>query len=475
MRYIKILRTIITMNKDQLQQYIQQFWEQHAIPGLMDFIRIPNQSPEFDPDWEHNGHMDNAARCVINWCHTHAPTGMEITHLQEPGRTPLILINIPGQLPQQVLFYGHIDKQPPGEGWAPDLGPYDPVIKDQKLYGRGTVDDGYAVFTAITAIRALQAQELAHPSIQILLEASEESGSIDLPYYLDKYADQFTAPDTLICLDSGCGDYDRLWITTSLRGMIAGNLRVTVLEEGMHSGLAGGMVPSAGDILMKKLQAVCSPSSNQINLPALQATIPPLREQQLAETADILGASVYTDIPLAAGVSPLSTNSYTLLAQQTWGNAAELIGIDGIPSIANAGNVHRAEVTAKVSIRLPPTCAAADAAIALQQIWETDPPYGAQVAFTPTSCNDGWHGTPETVAQQQAFSAASRSFFGHDCAYMGEGGSIPIINLLASKFPKAHYIVTGILGPHGNAHGPNEFVSIKALVPFTACIACLIR
>ena len=462
------------MDKQRLQNFINTFWQEKALPGLTEFIKIPNQSPEFDPEWESNGHMDNAVKTVVNWCNSNAPSGMKIEILKERGKTPFILINIPGKVDKNILFYGHIDKQPPGDGWDKEFGPYKPVIKDNKIYGRGTVDDGYAVFTAITSILSLQEQNINHPNIQIMLEACEESGSIDLPYYLDNYKHKITAPDLLICLDSGCGDYKRLWLTTSLRGMLSGNLKIQVLSEGVHSGIAGGIIPSASQILIWQLSKIINPKTNTIDLPELNTVIPKLRQQQLDDAAKIIGDNLYLDLPFIEGVSPLNSNTKYLFAQQTWGNAVEIIGIDGIPNIANAGNVHRAEVTAKISIRLPPTCSSKLAATVIKTALEKNPPYNAKASFTVTSCNDGWHGTEETKTQQQLFKRCSKDFFGNDCAYMGEGGSIPIINLLSEKFPKAKCIVTGVLGPHGNAHGPNEFLSIDAVQKFSACIACIV-
>jgi acetylornithine deacetylase/succinyl-diaminopimelate desuccinylase-like protein len=461
------------MDKQLLQTFINDFWNKKALPGLCEFIKIPNQSPEFDNNWEKNGYMDDAANTVIEWCKENSPKEMKIENLQTPGRTPFIVITIPGNINKNILFYGHIDKQPPGKGWDDDLGPYKPTIKNNRIYGRGTVDDGYAVFTAITAVLALQRQNIDHPNIQIMLEASEESGSIDLPFYLENFSEKIHNPDRLICLDSGCGDYKRLWLTTSLRGMLSGKLTVKVLTEGVHSGLAGGIIPSTSSILIQQLQKITNHDFS-VKLPELQAIIPSLRQKQIKDIAKILGISVYKDMPFSKGVEPLSKDIEILLQKQAWGNACEIIGIDGIPSIAAAGNVHIAEVSTKISIRLPPTCSAVLAANAVKTNIEKASPYNTKTSFTITSANDGWHGSEESKEDQELFSRCSKDFFGNDCAYMGEGGSIPIINLLSQKFPKAKCIVTGVLGPHGNAHGPNEFLSITAVKKFSACISSIL-
>ena len=462
------------MNNKKLVQFINDFWDKEAIPALQDFIKIPNKSPEFDSNWETNGYMDQAERCISAWCKINSPKGMQIKTLKTPGRTPIILIDIPGEINKNILFYGHLDKQPEMSGWDDDLGPYTPVIKDGKLYGRGSGDDGYAVFSAISSILAIQKQNLKHPNIQIMIEASEESGSIDLPFYINKYEKDIIKPDMFICLDSGCGDYDRMWLTTSLRGMATGILEVEVLTEGVHSGMAGGIAPSALEIMQHQLQKISTPLQARINLPELKVNIPKARLQQIKEAAAILGENVAKDFPFAATTQALSDNNTDLITQQTWLNSYAIIGLDGIPSTDDAGNVHIPKLTAKISLRLAPTCDTNKAIESIKQKLELNPPYCAAIKFSPITINNGWHANIASDELSAIFDTASLNYFGEKCAYMGEGGSIPFINMLQEKFPSSEFVITGVLGPQSNAHGPNEFLHLAAVKKISCCIADIV-
>ncbi|MEE3003218.1 MAG: M20/M25/M40 family metallo-hydrolase [Pseudomonadota bacterium] len=469
-----LINVICAMDQNKVKSFINNFWEEKAIPGLEAFIKIPNKSPEFDDDWERNGHMDNAVQSIIDWCNNNKIKNMSYKIIKDKGRTPLILINIPGDIKKNILIYGHIDKQPEMTGWDDDLGPYQPKIKNGNLYGRGAVDDGYAIFSAFSSIKAIEKQNLSYPNIQIMLEASEESGSIDLPFYMEKYAPEIKLPDLVICLDSGCADYERLWLTSSLRGMLAGNITIKVLQEGVHSGMAGGIVPSASNILMRQLLKI-SDTDNILTLPEFKANIPKERIAQINETAKILGDKVFKDFPFSQKTKPLTEDNKQLIINQTWLNSYEIIGIDGIPNTVDAGNVHIPKITAKISFRLPPTCNANNAAEAIKNELEKNTPQNSLVEFTPITSNNGWHSQIEDESITKLYNKASLNYFGKECAFMGEGGSIPIINMLSEKFPQAKLLVTGVLGPDGNAHGPNEFLRIDKVVKFSCCLAEIIH
>ena len=137
-----------------------------------------------------------------------------------------------------------MDKQPEFTGWADGLSPWEPVLRDGKLYGRGGADDGYAVFSSLTALRLLQEQKIPHARCVVLIEACEESGSYDLPHYVERLADRIGSPTLVVCLDAECGNYDQLWCTTSLRGNLVGDLVIEGLTEGIHSGAGTGIAPS---------------------------------------------------------------------------------------------------------------------------------------------------------------------------------------------------------------------------------------
>ena len=462
------------MDINKIISFNEFFWQKSILPALIKYLKIPNSSPAFDPLWEQNGYIEDAVNVVVKWCKKNAAIGMKTEILRAKGRTPCILIDIPGKLAKQVLYYGHLDKQPAATGWLPGLGAYKPVLQNNKLYGRGAADDGYAVFTAIASVIALQQQRLPHPNIQILIECSEESGSIDLPYYIDKYISKIINPDLVICLDSGCGNYEQLWLTTSLRGMITGVLEVAVLTEGMHSGMAAGIVPSAMQIMQQQLANVTIPGSTTLAIPALNAVIPKIRQQQIITTANILKDSVYSDFSFVKDVQPLHSSHAELLSKQTWQNAYEIIGIDGLPGIEEAGNVHPAAIAAKISIRTPPTCNTTKALPELIKSLTTKPPFNSKVSFTPLENSDGWHANYATDKLTAIINESSNKFFQQDCAYMGEGGSIPLINFLQNKFPETDFLITGILGPHANAHGPNEFLHLGAVKKLSSCLSYIL-
>src|SRR5215468_8760910 len=171
-------------------KFIDRCWGDEIVPTLIEYIRIPNKSPSFDPDWAAHGYMDEAVRMFEHWAQARLANlpeaAVEVVRL--PERTPVILIELPGQTTDTVLLYGRLDKQPEMTGWAEGYGPWIPRLEGEKLYGRGGADDGYAMFGALAALLALKEQALAHARCIILIEACEESGSYDLPDYVDHLA-----------------------------------------------------------------------------------------------------------------------------------------------------------------------------------------------------------------------------------------------------------------------------------------------
>jgi acetylornithine deacetylase/succinyl-diaminopimelate desuccinylase-like protein len=446
----------------RLKAFIDRLWDDEVTPTLVDYIRIPNKSPAFDPDWAAHGHMDKAVAMFEAWARRKIEplkgSTLEVVRLE--GRTPVILIDIPGQGDETVLLYGHLDKQPEMTGWSEGLGPWTPVIRGDRLYGRGGADDGYAMFGAISAILALKDAGLAHARCVILIEACEESGSPDLPFYVDHLGARLGHPSLVVCLDSGCGDYERMWLTTSLRGLMSGALNVRVLGEGVHSGDASGIVPSSFRILRRLLSRLEDQDTGEVLVPELRADIPAKRIEQAGAAAKVVGQDVFAKFPFMTGMSPMSQDLSELVLNRTWRSTVSIIGVDGVPAMGSAGNVLRPFTAAKVSIRLPPTADAKTAAAAVKRLLEADPPYGAEVEFDVDSAETGWN-APELAPWLEASVArASRDAFGPEPAYMGEGGSIPFMGMLGQKFPAAQFVITGVLGPHSNAHGPNEFLHI---------------
>jgi acetylornithine deacetylase/succinyl-diaminopimelate desuccinylase-like protein len=462
------------MDHAKIRDFVAELWRDAAVPELVEYIRIPNKSPLFDPDWRQHGYMDEATARFERWSRAHAVAGMTVEIVELPDRTPLLYMEVPGQAPATVLLYGHLDKQPEMHGWRSDLGPWQPVLEDDRLYGRGAADDGYAMFAALIALRALAEQRIPRARCVILIEACEESGSFDLPHYIDALANRIGTPDLVICLDSGCGNYDQLWCTTSLRGLVGGVLRVEVLEEGVHSGDASGIVPSSFRVLRLLLDRLEDAADGNIRVEDLHVDIPPLRRAQAEQAAAVLGDQVYRKFPLCHGTSPISDDPARLILNRTWRPALEIIGASDLPGLADAGNVLRPGTALKISLRLPPTCDAQAASGLVRQLLEADPPYGARVTFTPDWSACGWHAPDMPDWLTHAIDAASQRYFGRPAVYMGEGGSIPFMAMLGERYPGAQFLVTGVLGPHANAHGPNEFLHLPTAQKLTCCIADVI-
>jgi acetylornithine deacetylase/succinyl-diaminopimelate desuccinylase-like protein len=370
-----------------------------------------------------------------------------------------------------VLLYGHLDKQPEMTGWRDGLGPWNPVLEDGRLYGRGGADDGYAVFASLAAIAALQARGIGHARCVGLIETCEESGSYDLPAYLDALAPRIGRVDFVVGLDSGCGDYERLWATTSLRGLAAGTLKVEVLTEGVHSGDASGIVPSSFRIARLLLDRLEDASTGRILPPEFHAPIPDERRQQAAKAAGILGDLVVRKYPFAGGTQPMVADHAEALLNRTWRPVLSVTGADGLPPIASAGNVLRPQTSLKLSLRLPPTLDGGKAIADLARLFTADPPAGANVAFTADQGATGWNAPPTAPWLARALEEASQAHYGKPVAAMGEGGTIPFMAMLGRHFPGAQFLITGVLGPHSNAHGPNEFLHIPYATKLTACVA----
>jgi acetylornithine deacetylase/succinyl-diaminopimelate desuccinylase-like protein len=450
------------MDTARLNRYISGLWDDEIVPQLVEYIRIPNKSPMFDPKWVEHGYMDAAVKLMETWARSKlsALPGATLEVVRLEGRTPLIYIEVPGTGDDTVVLYGHLDKQPEMTGWAEGLGPWTPVLKGDKLYGRGGADDGYAIFGSLAALLALQEQGVPHARCVVMIEACEESGSYDLPYYVDHLADRIGNPSLVVCLDSGCGNYDQLWLTTSLRGMTGGELTVQVLEEGVHSGDASGVVPSSFRILRELLSRLEDPETGTVKPKELYVDIPPQRIEQAKKSAQVLGTAVYDKFPFVAGMHPVTEDLTELVLNRTWRPQLAVTGVDGMPPLESAGNVLRPKTSVKLSLRVPPTLSGAKAGQLVKQLLEKDPPYGAKVSFKLEKDGSGWNAPQLSAWLEDAVAKASETYFGAPAAYMGEGGSIPFMGMLGEKFPKAQFLITGVLGPHSNAHGPNEFLHI---------------
>ena len=454
------------MDTAAITRTVDGLWEDEIVGQLTEYIRIPNKSPLFDPQWAEHGYMDQAVALLEAWARAKLPAlpGATLEVVRLPGRTPLICIDVPaangGRSDDCVILYGHLDKQPEMSGWADGLGPWTPVRKGDKLFGRGGADDGYAMFGSLAALLALQEQKLPRARCVVLIEACEESGSYDLPYYVDHLAARLGKPSLVICLDSGCGNYEQLWLTASLRGLAGGNLRVQVLTEGVHSGDASGVVASSFRVLRQLLSRLEDEASGRVKPEAFYVEIPKQRVEQARRVAETLGAAIHDKFPFVDGMRPVADDLAELVLNRTWRPQLAITGADGLPPLANAGNVLRPQTAVKLSLRLPPTLDGAKAAAALKKLLESDPPYGAKVTLETEKAATGWNAPALSPWLEKAVADASQAYFGRAAAYMGEGGTIPFMGMLGEKFPAAQFLITGVLGPHSNAHGPNEFLHL---------------
>lgn len=466
------------MDQQSLQAFVDEKWNDEIVPKLVEYIRIPCKSPHFDPEWAEHGFMDDAVKLIFGWCQAQPIPGMKAEVVRLPGRTPVIFMEIPAtgdaRPDDTILLYGHLDKQPEMSGWADDLGPWKPVIRDEKLYGRGGADDGYAAFGSLAAIMAVQREQRPHARCVVIIEGCEESGSYDLPHYIEHLKPRIGTPSLVICLDSGAGNYEQLWLTVSLRGLAAGTLRADVLREGVHSGYASGIVPSSFRILRHLLSRLEDEATGRILPDYLHAKIPAQRIEQTRRMAQALGNGADLSYPFVEGARAMGEDKVELLLNRTWRPALSVTGVDGMPALGSAGNVLRPFTALKLSMRLPPTVSGDAATQNMKDTLEADPPYGARVTFTPDQAASGWNAPEVAPWLHASLERASQAAYGKSVLYMGEGGTIPFMAMLGEAFPAAQYMITGVLGPGSNAHGPNEFLHLPFARRLTSCVARVI-
>ena len=466
----------MSMDASTARAQVEEAFETSIVPTLVDYIRIPNKSPMFDPDWKANGHMDRAVELLAGWARGQLPEGATLEVLRLGDRTPVIFMDVPGTAREgdTVLLYGHLDKQPEMTGWDEGLGPWTPVMRGERLYGRGGADDGYSIFSSLLAVNVLKAQGVPHARCAILIEACEESGSDDLPAYIEHLAERIGTPSLVVCLDSGCGNYDQLWCTTSLRGLVLGTLEVSLLREGIHSGDGSGVVASSFRVARALLDRLEDAATGDLRPTELYAKIPRGRVLQAAKVAEVLGDEVWDKFPVQPGVKPVQEDIAELILNRTWRPALSITGAEGLPPIGSAGNVLRPRTALKLSLRLPPSLDGERALALVKELLEKDPPYGAKVEFKPGGANIGWDAPELAPWLGTALEEASEKHFGKPTVYMGEGGSIPFMAMLGARYPEAQFFITGVLGPGSNAHGPNEFLDLPMAKKLTLCVADVI-
>ncbi len=467
-----------------LGEFAARTWDDEIVPALTDYIAIPAKSPMFDADWQKHGHIERVVRDAARWVESKQVAGLKLEIVRLEGRTPVIFFEVPATKAgstDTICLYGHLDKQPEFNGWRSDLGPWTPKYENGLLYGRGGADDGYAVYASLTAIMALDRQGIPRPRCVGLIESCEESGSYDLPAYVDLLKPRLGDVGLVVCLDSGAGNYDQLWLTTSLRGNVTGTLKVEILTEGVHSGDSSGVVPSSFRILRQVLDRLEDSKTGRLLPEQFHCAIPAERVEQARAAAQVLGDMVWKRFPWACGADggptlPVTTDPTQAVLNRTWRPTLSVTGVDGLPDLKNAGNVLRPYTAFKLSLRLPPLVDGNEAALALKALLEDNAPYNAKVTFAPDGRvgahgATGWNAPSIVPWLSDALNAASLAHFGAPCGHLGEGGTIPLMSLLQQSFPAAQMMVCGVLGPKSNAHGPNEFLHVPYGKKLTAAVA----
>eukprot|EP00743_Colponemidia_sp_Colp-15_P005085 GILK01005474.1.p1 GENE.GILK01005474.1~~GILK01005474.1.p1 ORF type:complete len:475 (-),score=78.59 GILK01005474.1:43-1467(-) len=463
------------MDNAKTTQFVEKTWNDSIFPALSDFVRIPNLSPMFDVNWSTNGLQEQAARLMVDWALAQGVANLTAEVVQVEGRTPTVFIEIAGSDPNcpTVLMYGHLDKQPHFEGWREGLGPCLPVVQGDKFYGRGVGDDGYAVFAAVASVKACQEQGVPHGRCVILIEGCEESGSPDLMFYLDLLQERIGVPHLVLVLDCGAGNYDQLWLTTSLRGLVQATLKVAVATDGVHSGDASGVIPSTFRIARELLDRIENAKTGQLH-EGLYVTIPEERLKQAEVVCKSLGPQMHKRFPFVAGTQPVHQDDVELFLNRTWRPQLTVTGANGLPPIATAGNVLLPELSLRLSLRLPPTLDADSAVNSLKDLLTSDPPYNAQVTFEQVVSASGWNAKPLESWLHESVQKSSQAFYSQPCALWGVGGSIPFLHMLGLKYPQSQFVVTGSMGPESYAHGPNENLDIPMTKKLICCMANLL-
>lgn len=457
--------------------FIDDAWTA-ATPVLMDYISVPARSPMFDPHWETTGHVARAAAMLRDWAAAQSIPGMTIEMIERPGLTPVLFAEIPATHPEladhTVLMYGHLDKQPEMEPWSPGLGPWLPVLRGDRLYGRGGADDGYSIFAALIALAAVHEQGGRHARVVVLIEASEESSSVHLEQHLQHLLPRIGTADLVITLDSFCETYDRLWTTTSTRGVCGGVLHIEVCADDPHSGRASGVLPSSFRILRQLLDRIEDSATGRVLLQHANVHIPPHRVAEAAVAAAAFPA-LSTSFRPVEGVRSMGADAHEELLNETWRPALEVIGIDGLPPVADAGNVFRSRLGVKLSLRLPPTADTWAVGDELRSLLESDPPSGARVTLDDGARGPGWESPAFDPWLAESLDEASRRHWGVPSASCGVGGTIPFMGMLGERMPDAQFVLVGVLGPESNAHGPDEFLHLPTVRRVTATVADVLQ
>ena len=452
-----------------------EIWEESILPSLSEFIEIKALSPLFEPDWAQLGELDATIDLFCRWLDEQGIAGLSYETHRIEEKSPVLLVSIDGTGPGEVIFYSHLDKQPSKpELWSEGLHPLKAVRRDPWLYGRGSIDDGYGGYLCITSIRLLQEAGTTHPRCTFLIETCEESGSFDLPPYLDALAENLGNPDMIVVLDSGGPDYDHIWMTEALRGLVSGTLSVRVSQEGIHSGTSGGSIPSSFRIQRMLLDRVEDSSTGEVLIPEMHVEIGPEVRDKAAALAEVVGDTIWDQLPTVDSLVRVADTTEDMIIAMNWQPTLSIIGADGMPPVQVAGNVLRTNTDLKLSFRIPPGVDSEPVLTKTKEILEADPPYGAEVTFSPDSCADGFHAPPMEGTVGEAIHDASMQLTGLPPLASWTGGTIPFMAMMQGKYPAAMFLCTGVSGPGNNAHGPDEKMHIPSAKRLTAVLSATV-
>nr|WP_132112911.1 M20/M25/M40 family metallo-hydrolase [Actinocrispum wychmicini] len=457
-----------------LNSTVDRLWESEILASLSELISVPALSPAFDADWAARGHLDAAAEHVRRWVASRSLPGASVEIVRLDDRTPLVVVDIPatpgGVDAGTVVLYGHLDKQPPVGGWADGLGPWTPVLRDGRLYGRGAVDDGYSAYAATAAVEAVRASGGEHARCVILLETCEESGSPDFAAYLEHLKPKLGDVTLVVCLDSGGNDYDRLWITTSLRGLVSVDLTVRVLDVAAHSGMASGIVPSSFRIMRTLLDRVENAATGEILIPEMNVEIPAHRLAEAQASVAAAPGAVGRAYQRSGTTQPAAATDLDLVLNNSWRPTLSVIGAAGLPQPTDAGNVLRTHTTLTLSFRLPPTANSEAALDSVLKLLTTDVPYGATVEIAREEHGGGWNAPEMAPWLSAAVENVSKTVYDAPWGTVGLGGSIPFVGLLGETYPNAQFLVTGAGGADSNIHVPNEWLHLGQAARVTTSV-----
>ncbi len=469
------------MNKS-FDEYINDQMESVVIPALEDFIRLDNQSRSYVKDTKQNLEMQKKAIAKAKeFADSMKLENYKFHNFQEDERTPVAMAifeaseNYKDKTKGPIMMYGHLDKQPPlTEKWSEGLSPYNPVIKDKKLYGRGGVDDGYAFFCCILLMKAYQEFKIPYSKTILYFETDEESGSADLDYYLKKHLDLVGTPRLVVCLDSGTYDYKHFCLTSALRGVINFELSLDFTDVSYDSALFNNIVKDNYLILRDALRKMYEDYNKGVLLDKFQVKIPKENMDQCKQFVKSLGGKVDFALPLLEGVEVMGDDALEQVLNNVWRSTLTVLGQDKIPVLDKARNIIRKSTVLKISMRLPPTKVPEEMISEVKKFFsETSFKNDAKLKVGNFLQGEGFV-CPFRKELTDLANKSAQKIFGEDLLFLGVGLSIPFMNVLQRMYPKSDFVISGMIGPHANIHAPDENYYIPYSKQLFRCLGDLI-